>query len=88
MGIDPKNLVVVSIMPCTAKKFEIGRDDQAAAGVPDVDIALTTRELAKMIKASGLDFNLLPDEKFDDRSASALAQASSSAQPAALWKRL
>ena len=66
MGIDPKNLVVVSIMPCTAKKFEIGRDDQAAAGVPDVDIALTTRELAKMIKASGLDFNLLPDEKFDE----------------------
>ena len=66
MGIDPKNLVVVSIMPCTAKKFEVGRDDQSAAGVPDVDIALTTRELAKMIKASGLDFNLLPDEKFDE----------------------
>ena len=66
MGIDPKDLVVVSIMPCTAKKFEVGRDDQSAAGVPDVDIALTTRELAKMIKASGLDFNLLPDEKFDE----------------------
>ena len=65
MGIDPKNMVVVSIMPCTAKKFEIGRDDQSAAGVPDVDYALTTRELAKMIKASGLDFNLLPDEEFD-----------------------
>lgn len=65
-GIDPKDIVSVSIMPCTAKKFEIGRDDQDAAGVPDVDIALTTRELARMIKRVGLEFNELPDEKFDD----------------------
>ncbi|MEG0615643.1 MAG: [Fe-Fe] hydrogenase large subunit C-terminal domain-containing protein, partial [Oscillospiraceae bacterium] len=43
MGIDPKDIVMVSVMPCTAKKFEIGRDDQDAAGVPDVDIAITTR---------------------------------------------
>ena len=65
MGIDPKNMVVVSVMPCTAKKFEIGRDDQNAAGVADVDIALTTRELARMIKRAGLDFNALADEEFD-----------------------
>ena len=49
-GIDPKDIVSVSVMPCTAKKFEIGRDDQDAAGVADVDISLTTRELARMIK--------------------------------------
>jgi NADP-reducing hydrogenase subunit HndD len=66
MGIDPKKIVSVSIMPCTAKKFEIGRDDQSAAGVPDVDIALTTRELARMIKKAGIMFTELPDEPFDD----------------------
>jgi len=65
MGIDPKDIVCVSIMPCTAKKFEIGRDDESAAGVPDVDIALTTRELARMIDRAGLKFNMLPDEEFD-----------------------
>ena len=52
-GIDPKKIVSVSVMPCTAKKFEIGRDDQDAAGVPDVDIAITTRELARLISPSG-----------------------------------
>ena len=66
MGIDPKNIVSVSIMPCTAKKFEIGRDDQSAAGVPDVDYSLTTRELGRMIERAGINFNALPDEKFDD----------------------
>lgn len=66
MGIDPKKIVSVSVMPCTAKKFEIGRDDQDAAGVPDVDIALTTRELARMIKKAGIMFNQLPEETFDD----------------------
>ena len=65
MGIDPKDIVSVSVMPCTAKKFEIGRPDQSAAGVPDVDIALTTRELAKMIDRAGLKFTMLPDEEFD-----------------------
>ena len=65
-GIDPKDIVSVSVMPCTAKKFEIGRDDQDAAGVADVDISLTTRELARMIKRVGLDFTELPDETFDD----------------------
>jgi len=66
MGIDPKNIVMVSIMPCTAKKFEIGREDQSAAGVPDVDYALTTRELGRMIERAGINFNALPEEKFDD----------------------
>ena len=64
-GINPNDIVSVSVMPCTAKKFEIGRDDQSAAGVPDVDIALTTRELARMIDRAGLKFTALPDEEFD-----------------------
>ena len=64
-GIDPKNIVSVSVMPCTAKKFEIKRDDQSAAGLPDLDISITTRELARMIKRAGIDFKNLPDEKFD-----------------------
>lgn len=64
-GIDAKDIVSVSVMPCTAKKFEIGRDDQSAAGVPDVDIAITTRELARMIERAGLNFTTLPDEEFD-----------------------
>ncbi len=66
MGIDPKDIVMVAVMPCTAKKFEIGRDDEDAAGVPDVDISITTRELARMIKQAGLKFNELPEETFDD----------------------
>lgn len=66
MGIDPKDIVMVSIMPCTAKKFEIGRDNQSAAGVPDVDYALTTRELGRMIERAGINFLGLEDEKFDD----------------------
>ncbi|MBE6797751.1 MAG: 4Fe-4S dicluster domain-containing protein [Ruminococcaceae bacterium] len=64
-GIDAKDIVSVSVMPCTAKKFEIGRPDQSAAGVPDVDIAITTRELARMIDRAGLKFTALPDEEFD-----------------------
>ena len=65
MGWDPKDIVMVSIMPCTAKKFEIGRADENAAGVPDVDISLTTRELARMIRRAGINFNELPEEQFD-----------------------
>ncbi len=64
-NIDPKDIVSVSVMPCTAKKFEAGRDDQSAAGVPDVDIAITTRELARMIKRAGLVFDKLEDSEFD-----------------------
>ena len=66
MGWDPKDIVSVSVMPCTAKKFEIGRDDQSASGYPDVDYALTTRELGRMIDRAGIEFTSLPDEKFDD----------------------
>lgn len=66
MDLDPANIVVVSIMPCTAKKFECGRDDQAASGYADVDYALTTRELARMIETAGISFNALPDEEFDN----------------------
>ena len=65
-NIDPKKIVSVSVMPCTAKKFEIGREDQSAAGVPDVDISITTRELARMIERVGINFLSLPDEQFDD----------------------
>lgn len=65
MGIDPKDIFVVSIMPCTAKKFEVQRPEMCAAGVPDVDVSLTTRELASMIKRSGIKFNELPDEVCD-----------------------
>ncbi len=65
MNLDPKDIFVVSVMPCTAKKFEKGRDNEAAAGVPDVDVVITTRELARMIKRSGINFNSLPEEKFD-----------------------
>ena len=66
MGWDPKDIVSVSVMPCTAKKFEIGRDDQSAAGVPDLDYTMTTRELARLIERCGIDFKNLPDEAFDD----------------------
>ena len=66
MGIDPKDIVSVSVMPCTAKKFEIGRDNEDANGVPDVDISITTRELARMIKKARIRFLELPDEKFDE----------------------
>ncbi len=65
MGIDPKDIFVVSVMPCTAKKFEIGREDQSAAGVADTDASITTRELARMIQRAGLDFVNLPDEEYD-----------------------
>ncbi|MEG2174341.1 MAG: NADH-dependent [FeFe] hydrogenase, group A6, partial [Oscillospiraceae bacterium] len=64
-GLDPKDIFVVSIMPCTAKKFEIKRDGQSANGVPDIDVSLTTRELASMIKRAGLIFSALPDEECD-----------------------
>lgn len=66
MGLDPKDIVSVSVMPCTAKKFEITRPDQAANGCPDVDYVLTTRELARMIERAGLKFLQLPDESFDE----------------------
>ena len=65
-GIDPKDIFFVSAIPCTAKKFEVGRDGQSAAGVPDVDVAITTRELGRMIEKAGIKFRELDDECFDD----------------------
>lgn len=65
-GIDPKDLYVVSIIPCTAKKFEVTREEFRTFEYDDVDVALTTRELAKMIKGAGISFAELSDEKFDD----------------------
>lgn len=64
-GLDPKNVVVVSAMPCTAKKFECVRPEMSDSGLRDVDYVLTTRELGRMIKQSGLDFLSLPDEEQD-----------------------
>ena len=65
-GIDPKDIFVVSIMPCTAKKFEKEREQNAAVdGLPDVDAVLTTRELARMIKRAGILFDRLPDKEYD-----------------------
>ena len=65
-GIDPKDIVFVSAIPCTAKKFEVGRPGQSAAGVPDVDVAVTTRELGRMIQKAGIDFKALEDGTFDE----------------------
>ena len=66
-GLDPKDIVCISVMPCTAKKFEHKREDECAAGegIPDVDIALTTRALDNMIRRAGLLFEQMPDEEFD-----------------------
>lgn len=66
LGVDPEKLYVVTVMPCVAKKFEKTRDNESAAGVPDIDAVITTRELAKMIKSKGIIFNELPDGKYDD----------------------
>ena len=65
-NIDPKNIVVVSVMPCTAKKFECKRPELGHDGMSDVDVVITTRELARMIKLAGINFNALPDEDFDE----------------------
>ena len=65
-GIDPKNIVVVSVMPCTAKKYEVQREEQRMAnGCMPVDVSITTRELARMIQRSGILFDHLPDGQFD-----------------------
>lgn len=66
MGINPEKVYSVSIMPCTAKKYEVHRDsNMSASGYQDVDISFTTRELAKLIKQAGIDFTALEDEKAD-----------------------
>jgi NADP-reducing hydrogenase subunit HndD len=65
IGKKKEDMVVISIMPCTAKKFECNRDEMSDSGVQDVDYVLTTRELGKMIKQAGIDFVNLPDEEMD-----------------------
>jgi NADP-reducing hydrogenase subunit HndD len=65
-GIDPKDIFVVSVMPCTAKKGEKLRPQNAVNGLPDVDAVLTTRELAVLIRRAGLVYDELPEERFDD----------------------
>jgi iron-only hydrogenase group A len=64
-GIDPANMVVVSVMPCTAKKFEAARPEMRSSGFQDVDYVLTTRELGDLIKMGGIDFNALPEGTMD-----------------------
>jgi len=66
MNIDPASIYVVSVMPCTAKKYESARNELSVNGLQDVDAVLTTRELARMIKETGMDFNVLEDSSFDD----------------------
>lgn len=66
LGVNPKKMVVVSIMPCTAKKFEASREEQEVDGLRDVDIVLTTREFSSMIRSAGLDLNDFEDDDFDN----------------------
>ncbi len=66
MGIDPKDIFVVSVMPCTAKKFEAERTDHSAVeGLADIDASITVRELARMIRKAGINFRAIPDAEFD-----------------------
>jgi iron-only hydrogenase group A len=65
LGKRAEDVFVVSVMPCTAKKYECQRPEMTASGVRDVDVVLTTRELGKMIRAAGIDFDSLPDEDMD-----------------------
>lgn len=65
-GIDPKNIYTVSIMPCTAKKYEATRPEMVTNGVTEVDAVLTTRELARMIKSAGINFDGLEEDQFDN----------------------
>jgi NADH-quinone oxidoreductase subunit G/NADP-reducing hydrogenase subunit HndD len=65
-GLDPHDVVTVSVMPCTAKKFEAGRPEMSHDGIPDVDAVLTTRELGRMLHQAGVDFTHLPDGEFDN----------------------
>ncbi len=66
VGVDPKDIVVVSVMPCTAKKFECSRPEMTDSGFKDVDYVLTTREFARMIKQAGINFDSLADGYYDD----------------------
>jgi NADP-reducing hydrogenase subunit HndD len=65
IGVRPEDMIVVSVMPCTAKKYEASRPEMNDSGVRDVDVVLTTRELGAMIKQAGVDFRGLPDARMD-----------------------
>ena len=65
-NLDPKDVFFVSAIPCTAKKFEVKRDGQSASGYPDVDVAITTREVARLIEKAGIDFRSLEDGTYDE----------------------
>ena len=65
-NIDPKDIVTVALMPCSAKKFECNRPEMDSSGFKDVDYGLTTRELAQMIKEAGIDLPDMPKSEFDD----------------------
>ena len=86
-GIDPASVVVVSVMPCTAKKFECTRPEMSDSGYQDVDYVLTTRELARMIREAGIDFQDLPEETTTIPWANTRGPQRSSAPPAASWRR-
>jgi NADH-quinone oxidoreductase subunit G/NADP-reducing hydrogenase subunit HndD len=66
IGVAPENIYVVSVMPCTAKKYEVSRPEMFLNGLPTVDAVLTTRELGRMIKDAGIDFTALEDSAFDN----------------------
>jgi iron only hydrogenase large subunit-like protein len=86
-GIDPKDIVVVSVMPCTAKKFECNRPEMYDSGYKDVDYVLTTREFAKMIKQAGIDFRDLSDEGYDDPMGEYTGAATIFGATGGSWKR-
>jgi iron-only hydrogenase group A len=66
IGVKPENLVMISVMPCLAKKYEAGRPEHQSSGARDVDYVITTRELSKMLKEAGVDLRHMPDEEFDN----------------------
>ncbi|MCQ2397445.1 MAG: [FeFe] hydrogenase, group A [Lentisphaeria bacterium] len=66
LGLDPKDLIVVSVMPCQAKKYEAARPEFAPNGVRDVDYVLTTRELCKMFREAGINLGNMKDEEYDN----------------------
>ena len=65
LGVDPRKMAVISVMPCLAKKYEAGREEHAINGMREVDLVITTRELGKMIRDAGIDFISLPDSPYD-----------------------
>lgn len=86
MGIPREKLVVVSIMPCLAKKYECDRDEFKVNGVPDVDYSISTRELARLIKRANIGFTLVLDSPFDNPMGESTAPVSSSVRRVVSWK--